>query len=374
MDWMPGDIPDYLFLCWLVLIAIQLAFYLFVFLRLGMQKQSGGGNAKSPVTVVICARNELENLHRNLKHVLGQEYESFRVHVVNDCSWDNSDKALEEYEDAYPNLKVVTIRENERYRHGKKFALTMGIKSAESETLLFTDADCRPASTDWINMMSRHIQGETEIVIGYGAYEKGRGLLNKWIRFDTFFNAMQYLSYAMAGIPYMGTGRNLCYTRDLFFRNKGFAGHHHVISGDDDLFVNEAAHGGNTTVETGADSFTYSRAADSFRQWLRQKKRHMSTAKHYKILHKLLLGMFYATQIGIYAGLAVLLVAGYAPAAVLSVFGLRMMIQVLVFGLGMKKLKELDLLIFTPFFDLLVVLIYPILAISNMLVKVQEWK
>jgi hypothetical protein len=185
---------------------------------------------------------------------------------------------------------------------------------------------------------------------------------------------MQYLSCALAGLPYMGTGRNLCYTRSLFFRNKGFARHNHLVSGDDDLFVNETARRRNTAVETDPDAFTYSEPATSFGAWLRQKRRHMSTAKQYKILHRLLLGMFYASQIVFYAGWAALLAQDAGSPVAWAGFGLRLAVQTAVFGGCLARLKEKDLLIFTPLFDALVVLIYPILAIWNAFSKVNAWK
>jgi hypothetical protein len=80
-----------------------------------------------------------------------------------------------------------------------------------------------------------------EIVIGYGAYNKRPGLLNKIIRFETFHSALQYLSFALAGTPYMGVGRNLSYKKDVFLRNKGFSSINHIPGGDDDLFINKVA-------------------------------------------------------------------------------------------------------------------------------------
>jgi len=369
-----ADVREPLLVAWLAVLAVQAAYYLVLFVRLAFARirPDGGGNA--PVTVIVCARNELENLRAHLPAVLEQDLDDLKVHVVNDCSWDNTEKALEEYADAYPRLKVITVRENERYRHGKKFALTLGIKSATTEVLLMTDADCRPASPRWARLMTRSIGDRTSIVIGYGAYERRPGLLNRWIRFDTVFNAMQYLSYAIAGIPYMGTGRNLSYKRSLFFTNKGFATHNHLVSGDDDLFVNETGRKDNTVVELHPDAFTVSVPKATFKEWVRQKRRHMSTSNHYKTLHRLMLGMFYATLILGWAGFITLLALSYKPQLVLGAFALRWLVMMAVTGGCMRKLGEMDLLIFTPLFDVVVVCIYPILAIFNAFNKVKAWK
>jgi len=130
---------------------------------------------------------------------------------------------LEEFAKKNAHLRVVTIQEDEHHFHGKKFALMVGIKGAKYEHLLLTDADCKPASKNWITSMMGNFTTEAEIVLGYGAYEKTKGLLNKLIRFDSYYIALQYLSFALSRKTYMGVGRNLSYTKSLFFKHKGFA-------------------------------------------------------------------------------------------------------------------------------------------------------
>jgi len=353
---------------------VQIIYYLFIFSRLAFYKKQKVTSKNRPVSIVICARNELKNLRANLPSILDQEYENYQVIVVNDCSWDDSGKALEEYEDAYPHLKVVTLQEQERYKHGKKFALALGIKAAAHEILLLTDADCRPAGRNWLREMTKNISETKNIVIGYGAYEKTGGLLNKWIRFDTVFNAVQYLSCAINGNAYMGVGRNLCYTRSLFFKNKGFASHYHILSGDDDLFVNETATSKNAAVEIFPESFTFSKPKESFIAWLNQKKRHISTGNFYKLKHRFMLGLFYFSHIFFYLTLVALLILKIKPEIVISIYLVRLFIQLFIFGKCMQKLKEMDILWLTPFFDVCIILIYPILATSNLFIKNKKWK
>ena len=184
-----------------------------------------------------------------MPRIFEQDYPHFEVVVVNDCSWDNTSDLLKEFGLKHSNLKIVTIKEDDTYSHGKKVALMMGIKGATHEHMLLTDADCRPNSKEWLRNMMQHFTGETEIVLGYGAYEKQGGFLNKIIRYDTFMIALQYLSFALAGKTYMGIGRNLAYKKSLFFKMKGFASHYHIESGDDDLVVNEAATKQNSKIE-----------------------------------------------------------------------------------------------------------------------------
>lgn len=353
---------------------VQLFHYLILFSRLSFYKVPVRQSVTEPVTVIICARNELKNLKENLESVLNQDYPDFQVVVVNDCSWDESGRFLEEMQPLYPRLKIVTINEQEKYRHGKKFALSLGIKAAAHELLLLTDADCRPVSNDWIRTMVSGYTPSTDIIIGYGAYRKEPGLLNKWIRMDTVFNAVQFLSAALRGNTYMGVGRNLSYRKSLFFKNKGFASHNHIMSGDDDLFVNETARKDNTVVELQPSSFTASSTRDTFAGWLKQKKRHMSTGTFYKSGHKMMIGSFFLSHFLFYATLITLLIAGFQPELVLSAFGLRLLVQLTIFGTSMKKLGEFDIIWMLPVFDIIVVLLYPSLSISNLLFKDKTWR
>lgn len=232
--------------------------------------------SSEPVSIIICARNEDDNLTEFLPKVLVQDYPDFEVVVVNDCSIDSTENVIDEFAKIFPNLKKVTIKEDDYYKHGKKFAVMVGIKGAKYENLLFTDADCFPANENWLKEMSSGFVNKREIVLGYGAYKKEAGFLNKIIRFDTFLIALNYLSAAIKGKAYMGVGRNLAYKKDLFYKQKGFSKHYHITSGDDDLFINQACNNENTNVAVSHDAITYSLAKTNFSDWKRQKQRHLT--------------------------------------------------------------------------------------------------
>jgi cellulose synthase/poly-beta-1,6-N-acetylglucosamine synthase-like glycosyltransferase len=371
---------NYEWLGWVLLVlcvftwVVQVYYQLMHLSKTGYAKKEVDMNNTPPVSVIICAKNELKNLRTFLPSVVEQDYHTYQVVVVNDCSWDETHKYLEEMEDAYPHLKVVTIKEQEKYPHGKKLALTLGIKGAEYEWLLLTDADCKPASKDWIKTMARNFGGSNEIVLGYGAYIKESGILNKWIRFDTVYNALFYFSRAIQRQAYMGTGRNLAYRKSLYFRNKGFANHYHLISGDDDLFVNETATKDNTGVEIDPGSFTYSKPLNSFNEWLKQKKRHMSTGGYYKTADKLFLGAYFLSLTIFYISTIILLILKLYPELVVSMFIIRLIAQMIIFHKGSKKLGENDLTWLTPVFDIVLAFVYPVLSVSNLFIKTKSWK
>lgn len=327
-----------------------------------------------PVSVVICARNELKNLRQFLPHILDQDYPDYQVVVVNDCSWDESGKYLEEMSDGYPRLKVVTLQEQEKYRHGKKFALTLGIKGAAHEHLLLTDADCRPAGRQWIRNMMQGFTPGKELVVSYGAYQQQPGLLNKWIRFDTALNALLYLTRAMRGKAYMGVGRNLAYTKTLFFRNKGFANHYHIMSGDDDLFIKETATRQNTSVVIHPEAYTLSLPKTTLSTWIWQKKRHMSTGTYYKGRDRRLIGGYFFSLFMFWLAVILALMVQLNWQLIVGMVVLRLVVQMIISWKGYKQLGETDLLLFLPLFDFMAAFMYPMLAVSNLFIKTKSWK
>lgn len=353
---------------------VQLYYYLFLFSRLAFYRKKEEAAETPPASIVICARNEDDNLMEFLPRILEQDYPQFEVVVVNDCSFDNTGDVLKEFASRHANLRIVTIKEDEYYSHGKKVALMMGIKGASNEHLLLTDADCKPNSKDWLKNMMAHFSGETEIVLGYGAYEKQKGFLNKMIRFDTFVIALQYLSFAIARRTYMGTGRNLAYKKSLFFKLKGFASHYHVESGDDDLFVNEAANKKNAQVELSIESHTVSKVKKSFKAWFRQKRRHVTTFKHYTFASKFRLMALSTSLYLYYIGFIAALILNFQPIVVLSLFVFRLLIQIIIFNKSMKRLDEKDLLFFSPILETLLLFIYPMISFSNLVMKKNKWK
>lgn len=353
---------------------VQLWYYLGYFSRLALYKKKELPSNTPPVSIIICARNEDHNIVEFLPHIFEQEYPEFEVVVVNDCSFDNTGDILKEFSKKHSNLKIVTIKQDDYYSHGKKVALMMGIKGATHEHLLLTDADCKPNSKDWVHNMMQHFTTETEIVLGYGGYEKQSGFLNKIIRFDTFMIALNFLSFALAGKTYMGTGRNLAYKKSLFFKMKGFASHYHIQSGDDDLFVNEAATKQNSKIEISIDSHTISRVKKTYKDWFHQKRRHVTTFKHYNAASKFRLGMISFSQYLFFASFIVLMIVQFNWILVLLLFLVRLSIQLIIFNKSMKQLAEKDLLVISPIIELMLLVIYPMIALSNLTRKKNNWK
>jgi len=364
---------------WFILFCLitftQVFYYAWFFLRLAFyQKPSKNKSQQHPVSVIICARDEAANLAANLPGALSQTYPStHEVIVVNHNSQDDTRYLLEEFKKTFKGLHIVNLEYEAKGIPGKKYPLSMGIREAKHEVLVLTDSDCLPASEFWVEKMQDGYLEGTQIVLGYSPHKKKPGLLNKLIRFETFHSALQYLSYALAGQPYMGVGRNLSYKKELFLRNKGFSSINHVPGGDDDLFINKVASSVNTRIVIDPEAFTFSEPKKTFREWVRQKTRHYTTGKYYKPRHKFLLTLYSGSHILFYPAFVLSLLYFQWPWA-LVVFGLRFLIQGLVYFRCMKKLGESDLFPFWWLLDVWMIGYYFIFAPSLWKKPRAEWR
>lgn len=358
MSW--GEIVFYAFIA---VTAVQLFYYLCFFRRVAFHRPKAKEHSQQhPVSVVICARDEDENIARNLPGVLVQNYTTtHEVIVVNDNSLDDTKYILAELQKTFRKLQIVDLTQEAKMIAGKKFPLSIGIKEAKHEIVLLTDADCVPASEHWMFKMQDAFHEGTEIVLGYGAYHKLPGFLNKAIRFETFHTALQYFGYALSGKPYMGVGRNLAYKKDLFFRNKGFSSINHIPSGDDDLFINRVATKNNTAVVIDPEAFTLSTPKQTWKDWRKQKNRHYSTGKFYKTSHQFLLGLYTVSYFLFYPLLAASIIF-FDWRWSLIPFGVRLITQGFIWNKAMKRLNEKDLFPLFFFWDIWMFFYYSIFA------------
>lgn len=360
--------------CFVGTLAVHLFYYFFFFIRLVFHKPTSENGKVEPVSVIICAWNEEENLKKNLQAILEQYHPDFEVIVVNDHSLDETDLLLQAWQKKYQHLRVIELTRDNVNMRGKKFAISMGIKGAKHDKLVFTDADCSPASKNWLRNMSSGLGGEKEIVLGYGGFAKKPGLMNMFYRYEAVHIAMQYMSYALAGMPYMGVGRNLAYKKDLFFQTKGFIKHRHVASGDDDLLVNEVSTGKNTAIELRAESHTVSQPRETWSAWWLQKRRHLSSGNYYRLSSKLFLGIFTLTHLLLYLSFFVVLSMKTMYWLALCGILIKWTIHLSIIRVVLRKLNEHDLLLFSLLGDLFTPFFNTAVAISNRIKSPIRWR
>lgn len=327
-------VAEYLLYGLVGFVAVQLFYYLFIFTRLAFYGRSRNSTNDTPgVTVLVCAWNERENLTELLPILDAQEYPDYEVILLDDRSDDGSEEYIRENIQRWTHIRYIRINDQFEHVTPKKYALTVGMKQANNPIALMTDADCRPSSSQWISAMISRVNSEKDIVLGFSPYVKLPGLLNWFIRCETFYTAVQYLSFSLAGWTYMGVGRNILYKRSLFFQNKGFYTHRKVTGGDDDIFLNEVSNGHNTAVCIEPESFVYSQPKLTWHAWFRQKQRHLSVSKFYRPRNKFLLGLLSGSHVAVWMLGFVLLAMGLWSQNILLlqslgvVMGVRWIIQ-----------------------------------------------
>lgn len=349
---------EVVFIVFLFCVVIQTGYVLYFFGHIfSLPLRSVKYIPEKPVSIIICAKNEAENLRKNLPLVLSQRYSNstgnsiYEVVVVNDASDDDTEHILTSFQQVYPHLKIVTVSPDERRSlPGKKFALSKGVAAASHDILLMTDADCEPAGKRWLKDMAQPFHKGKELVVGYGKYRRQSKLLNAFTRWETVHTFLQFTSYAIAGNPYMGVGRNIACTKDCFLAAQSSPNWAKLPSGDDDLLISVTAKRENIAVVATSASFTYTDARDNMDSWVAQKRRHLSTGKYYKLATKALLGTYGFAHAIIWIGFIIALFTPYWGMT-LMVMGLRCLVYWLIWWYAACILNEKKLIRFFPLFD-----------------------
>lgn len=353
--------------------AVQLFFWLFFFRRLAVYQETKHvdpsysnitqnptctfpreHSATHPASIIICESNDAEKLLPHLNRFLNQIGRSFELLVISHNSLRKIEDDISPLHRRKRHLRLISHNDA---RVGKKFALARGIQEARHQILILTDADCLPASNLWMHKMAAKIDAGADIVLGFAPYEEAPGLLNKLIRYETCYTAIQYLSFALAGLPYMGVGRNLAYTKSIYQNTGGFKKHEHIPSGDDDLFVNAAAPGCKVSIQIDPDTFVYSPAKTTWSAWFKQKNRHFSTSRLYKLHHQLLLGLLAMSHALHYLG-GILVGIEIDPYYTLTGYVVRMSVITTLSNVILSKLQHQKLQWWVPALDALFVLYY----------------
>jgi len=326
--------------------------------------------AYPPVSVIISYKNAGEHIYNTVSSILNQEYPNFEVVAIDDFSSDSCFEKLGTFNDS--RLQMFSTSQD---IPGKKIAISEAIAHAKYDILLFTDADCIPISNQWIKSMVTALSNHADnaIVLGYGPFYKQSTLVNVFARYENYHTAIQYFSYAIASYPYMGVGRNLMYLKSLFTKVNGFESHMKVTSGDDDLFVQSVANHSNFDINLGQESFVYSHAKLTLKEFLEQKTRHITTSQYYKLYHILLLGLYSLSHVLVYIIPLILIYFGFLTLqALILVLLFRWMVLIVFSYYPMKILHVSDLWKWIPILDILLLFYLLILPVFS-LFKKKNW-
>jgi len=364
------DLLTILFLVFTVILFISLVV---LFLAAGQEPMPPQNLIDFPVSVIIAAHNAGKNLKQLIENLYRQHYSNFEVIIVDDRSDEKNRNLLEEVKSEFPSLRSIRIEETPPNIDAKKYALSLGIKAAKYDIILLTDSDCLPSSPTWISGMASGFDDNTQIILGFSDYRRYPGLLNYFIRFETIFTAIQYMGSALLGNPYMGVGRNIAYKKAFFLKEKGFSGFQKVVGGDDDLFVNKRASRRNTAVVMGKDFTTISEPKSSIRDYLRQKVRHLSAGRQYKLKDKIILGLFNSGYLGSLLVTLLLMIRTPALIWLASFLLVRWILMMIVIGRWSKLLGYSFRTIGVPLLDILYLFYYIFTGTKALFTKKVKW-
>lgn len=371
----PLDITEYLFITLVIVFTLQSLMWINLFVRINpfissyKKRKAYVKNEFEAATLIVCARNEAENLRKNLPFLLRQSNIGFQVIVVDDGSTDNTYEVLKEFAAKHPSLKIMR-REKTLGEYGKREAIKMAIETSQTEVLVFTDADCHPKSHLWINTMQYDLDGAVDIVLGYGPVGKAPGLTNKLVRYETFTSAFMYMNMSLWGFTYMGVGRNLLFKKSLFYKAGGF-GKYTTAGGDDDLLLQKMATKKNVSVAVDENSFVYTSGPKSLSEYIKNRGRHIKSSIRYKWIHQLWLGFFHLSAFFFYGITFYLLFLG--EVLVLPLLAARWILWILLIKRTAVQFKESDLLKWIPFLDFYQLLINILILIYSPFKSKKSW-
>lgn len=322
------------------------------------------------VSIVIAAHNELENLKAHLDTFLSQSYPDFEVIVVCDRCTDGSVQYLKGIHNN--KLIIKEINELSPIINSKKRALTDAIEMATKPWILLTDADCFVQNSNWIQAMME-TKGDKDVCIGVSMYEQKPSFLNQIIQFETIITALQYASWAILGKPYMAVGRNLLYSKQLFINNQGFGNQAHHLGGDDDLLIQQIATRKNSNVGIYKQTITRSKPAEGFKQWWRQKHRHLHAGKSYPFIVLIGLSLYPVFALLFYIGCIYSLFTHDLKVIILF-YILRTCIFISIFvKMGRKWDVALHLFYF-PIAEIIYLMYLLFAGVYNLAVPIKKWK
>ena len=363
-----------LFYTFVVTAVVQLCYYISFTSLLFHKTSTKSFDEFIPVSVIVYAKNNAQHLTRLIPLLQEQEYKNYELIFINDASNDETLVVMKKFQDNDSRIKIVNVKNNEAFWGNKKYALTLGIKSAKHEQLLFIDADCMPSSKKWIKEMIVHFSESKSIVLGHGVYaSKKYSFLNILIQFDKLLSTIQSFSYTKLGSSYVADGKNLAYKKSEFYSVNGFINHIKIESGHHDLFIRDASTSSNTTIAVSPDSFIITKTPNTLKKWFTHKKNQLNIILHYNFKHKFFLGLFSSSKL-LFICLIPFLLCYRADYYTLGIILCYLIFTSIIIGFSAKKLQKKSILYFSPFIEVFFVLFQFVIFISYSISKRTHWK
>ncbi|WP_299108700.1 glycosyltransferase [uncultured Tenacibaculum sp.] len=357
-----------LFYILVAVFAVQIIYHLYFLAFCFSKEKVSNAPANKPISIIVYTKNNDAELKKNLIKILNQNYPNFEVVVVNNASFDDTTFTLEDLQKEYTYLKVVNVENTEAFWGNKKYALTLGVKAATHEHLVFTEVNSRPISDNWLATMASKFSDTKDIVIGYTKFHTSKlSFLGLLVRFEHLLKHVVSLSFAKYGSPYYTSEQNFAYKKSSFFAVKGYINHLKINAKHSDLFVKEAGTKKNTVITTIPNSFVSSELPSSFLSWFKTLELETFNSKYYKFKHRFLLNILFFSKIVFYGVSTTLLFLNWQFS--LPFILVYLLFRFIVVGKSSIKLKEKNLIYFLPLLEAFLLLLQISIFIKNRISK-----
>ncbi len=354
-----------------ILLFILLVYYLGIFAGSVFSKPHETNAKHIPVSVVVYAKNNAEQLHTLLPVLLNQNYHQFELVIVNNASTDETQELLKEYASMYPNVRIVDVINNEAFWGNKKYALTLGIKASKYEYLVFVDAENKILSNNWLVQLASYFTLNKTIVVGTSFYSRKKGFFNKFIRFDHTIQQMQSLAWSKVGKPFNLQLHNIAFKKEEFYNVNGFINHVQQRMFTNEYFLNDAGTSKNTTVCEQQETMVEVPAFENRTDFKDFKKQQLSLLKNLKGGTAFKLKFFNLCQflfLATIVGSLILWEYGYIA---LGLLAFRYLLLWVIFAKAAKKYHYKDLIFLFPILDLFYIFMQIQLFSGNLFRKSQ---
>lgn len=324
-----------------------------------------------PVSVILIVHNDAMWLRENLPYLLEQDYPNYELVVVDFVSQDDTSDVLKICSNHYALLKTVQFRQDVNSYRGKKYPLSIGIKSAQNDIILLSEPECVPKDFNWVRrMVEGYANPETKIVLGYCGIRQKKSLFNALQVYDNLVYYLRFIAAALSGHPYTGNSCNLSYRRSFFFDHGAFYKHLSIAQGADDIFVNQNATHDNTAVILAPDSFTLTDAQPTLAKWMHKRRERTATRRFYSIRQKLQLIIYPLTVCLFYTSIVMLFINHLMPWQILAgVVALDWIWQIYMMHFATKHFGVKVLHWFAPLFEIYFIIANTILALTPLSLK-----
>ncbi|MCR5820819.1 MAG: glycosyltransferase [Bacteroidaceae bacterium] len=211
-----------------------------------------------PLTIVIPAHNQAEQLRKHLPAILNQDYEDFEVVVVVIASSDDTVALLEAMEQRYKYLRHTSTPNSAHNISLERLALTLGIRGAQHEWVVVTQANAEPISKNWLYDIATTIRRhpKAELVLGFARYEKhSSNWFDLKIGFYRLWHAIANFDHVEACYPAVrGDGCNMAVRKSLFLSSSCFSETQNLSVGACELMANRLSNKYNTALCMDADA------------------------------------------------------------------------------------------------------------------------